>query len=401
MRVLLSTIGSRGDVQPVLALACRLAALGREVRVCAPPDFRAWVEDQGIPFVPLGPRVRPTAKAGPPVAPSPEMMRRIAEATVATQFEVLPAAAEGCDVVIAAGALQIALRSIAELRGIRYHYAAYCPISLPSPHHAPPAWRGEGPNADAEDNTELWARDARRWRDSWGVALDAHRTALGLPPVPDVRGHIVTDRPWLAADPVLAPWPGAADLDVVPTGAWLLPDGRPLPPEVEAFLDAGEPPVYFGFGSIRTPSGLGEAMLHAARAHGRRAIVSRGWADLVAPEDPDCLSLGEVNHPALFRRVAAVVHHGGAGTTTAATRAGAPQVVVPQHYDQHYFARRVHDLGLGAAHPAIPPTADSLSEALAHALAPRTAATAERVAGTIRGDGTDVAARLLDAADRG
>ena len=85
----------------------------------------------------------------------------------------------------------------------------------------------------------------------------------------------------------------------------------------------------------------------------------RGWADLsLVDNEPDCLAIGEVNQQALFKRVAAVVHHGGAGTTTAAALAGAPQVVIPQHYDQHYWAQRVHQLGIGTAHaPARrPPT---------------------------------------------
>src|SRR5690606_37821232 len=122
------------------------------------------------------------------------------------------------------------------------------------------------------------------------------------------------------------------------TGAWILPDDRPLSAELEAFLDGGEPPVYFGFGSMRAPEGLSRVMIESARALGRRAIVSRGWADLSLLDDqPDCLLIGEVNQQALFERVSAVVHHVGAGTTTIAARVGAPQVIIPQHYDQHYF----------------------------------------------------------------
>src|SRR5690606_34821103 len=94
--------------------------------------------------------------------------------------------------------------------------------------------------------------------------------------------------------------------------------------ELEAFLDGGEPPVYFGFGSMRAPEGLSRVMIESARALGRRAIVSRGWADLSLLDDqPDCLLVGEVNQQALFERVSAVVHHGGAGTTTVAARVGA------------------------------------------------------------------------------
>jgi vancomycin aglycone glucosyltransferase len=93
--------------------------------------------------------------------------------------------------------------------------------------------------------------------------------------------------------------------------------------------------------------------------------------------------------------VAAVVHHGGAGTTTTATRAGVPQVVVPQWADQPYFASRVADLGIGAAHDVQAPTTESLSAALRTALTPEIRARASAVAGTIRTDGATVAAKLL------
>ena len=167
----------------------------------------------------------------------------------------------------------------------------------------------------------------------FGEPLNTHRASIGLPPVDNVRDHVFTDRPWLAADPTLGPWQEPADLDVVQTGAWILPDERPLPAELEAFLDAGTPPVYVGFGSmpVRAPEDIARVAIEAIRAQGRRVLVGRGWADLALIDDrDDCFVVGEVNQQALFGRVAAVVHHGGAGTTTTAARAGAPQVVVPQ-----------------------------------------------------------------------
>jgi vancomycin aglycone glucosyltransferase len=276
-------------------------------------------------------------------------------------------------------------------------------MSLPSSHHAPLAWRGDSPTDGAADNRRLWAEDAQRWNSSWGAALNSHRASAGLAPVTDVRSHIFTDRPWLAADATLAPWPGSSDLDVVQTGAWILPDERPLSEELEAFLEAGGPPVYLGFGSIRAPWGLSEVMTLATRALGRRAIVSRGWAGL-APLDgaTDCFSVGEVNQQALFQRVAAVVHHGGAGTTTAAARAGVPQVVIPQHYDQHYWAQRIDLLGIGIAHPPAIPTADSLTEALGRALRPEVARRAHLIAGAVSTDGAeDAAERSMIADPRG
>jgi vancomycin aglycone glucosyltransferase len=405
MRVLLSTIGSRGDVQPLVALASQLRALGQEVRLCVPPDFREWIDGLGMPVVPIGPEVRTFTVSSPaaaPAPPSPERRRQLAEATVATQFETIAAAARGCDVIVAATALQIAARSVAERMRIPYVFAAYAPIVLPSLHHAPPALPpipGQTPAPASADNRELWARDAARFNDLFGAALNSHRASMGLVPIDDVRSYVFTDRPWLAADPTLAPWPDSADHEVFQPGAWMLPDERPLSGALERFLESGEPPVYFGFGSVRAPQDLGQVMIRAARALGRRAIVSRGWAGL-SPTDneADWLAVDEVNLQALFKRVAAVVHHGGAGTTTAAALAGAPQVVVPQVYDQHYWAQRIQRLGIGTAHAPGIPTIDSLTAALRQTLKPDVAASAQSIAAAVRPDGALRAARrLLDA----
>ncbi|HYT73877.1 MAG TPA: glycosyltransferase [Vicinamibacterales bacterium] len=219
---------------------------------------------------------------------------------------------------------------------------------------------------------------------------------MGLPPVSDARSYVFTDRPWLAADPTLAPWPDPSDQAMFQTGAWILPDERPLSPELETFLETGEPPVYFGFGSMRAPQDLSQMMIQTARALGRRAIVSRGWAELsLADNEPDCLAIGEVNVQALFKRVAAVVHHGGAGTTTIAALAGAPQVVIPQIYDQHYWAQRIHPLGIGTAHAPGAPTTDSLRGALEHTLHPDVAGRAQSIAAAVRRDGAQSAAQRL------
>ena len=403
MRVLLSTIGSRGDVQPLVALALELTALGQETRLCVPPDFQAWIAGLGLAVTPIGPELRAmmaTKPAAPAAGPmTPERRRELAEASVAAQFQAVAAAAEGCDLIVATTALQIAARSVAEVRGIPYVFTAYCPTVLPSPLHAPPplpAMPGE-PAAPPADNREAWDRDGARFSAVFGSALNAHRAALGLAPVDDVRGHVFTDRPWLAADPVLAPWPDPADDTIFQPGAWLLRDERPLSGDIEAFLSDGPPPVYFGFGSMRAAPDLGRVMIKAARALGRRAIVSRGWADLDIDGQADCLAIDEVNQQALFPRVAAVVHHGGAGTTTAAALGGTPQVVVPQIYDQHYFARRVHDLGLGLAHAAGTPSTASLATALEGALRPEIGARAHRATTAVRRDGARIAAeRILD-----
>jgi len=404
MRVLLSTIGSRGDVEPLVALATELKAQEHDARLCVPPDFRDWIESLGFPVTPIGPEVKRAGASRPPpgaatAPPAPERLRQVIEATVATQFTTIAAAAEGCDVIVAATALQIAAPSVAETLGIGHVFAAYAPNVLPSPHHAPPPLPpapGEPLLPATTDNRELWARNADRTNRTFRAALNERRASLGLGPVDDVRRYMFTEHPWLAADPTLAPWPDPGDPAVFQTGAWILPNDRALPGNVEAFLDAGEPPVLFGFGSMHTAPDLGQTMLAAARAVGRRAIVSQGWAGLSAVENaPDCLPIGEVNFQALFPRVAAVVHHGGAGTTTVATLTGAPQIIAPQIYDQHYFARRIQELGVGIAHPPGTPTSASLTDALDGALRPEVAARAKSVATKVRRDGARVAVQRL------
>ncbi len=400
MRVLFSTIGSRGDVQPLVALASHLKALGHEVSMCVPPDFREWIETLGIAVIPIGPEVRSFARSRPmgiqPQSPlTLEQRRQMVEASVATQFETLTSAAQGCDAIVAATALQVAARSVAEKMGIAYVFAAYAPLVLPSPHHAPPPLPGQAPPA-TNDNRELWAQDAARFNDLFGAAVNAGRASLGLGEIGDVRNYMFTDQPWLAADATLGPWPDPTDRSVFQTGAWILPDKRPLSRELDRFLDSGDPPIYFGFGSTHAPEEAGAAIMHAARALGRRAIVSRGWFDdSLVESEPDCLTISEVNVHALFARVAAVVHHGGAGTTTAAALAGVPQVVIPNHYDQHYWAQRVHTLGIGVAHAAGAPTRDSLTSALALSLRVEMAMRARAVAGTVRRDGAKLAAQRL------
>ncbi len=398
MRVLLSSWGSRGDIEPLAALALRLRELGAEVRVCAPPDeeFAALFARVGVTPIALGPSTRSIA-AGLK-APSPDAAVRLAAELVATRFATLPAAAEGCDALVATGLMPAGARDVADKLGIRYVLACFHIFGLPSRHFAPAARPGKQSPAGETDNRVLWQQDAERVNALYAEPLNRGRAAIGLPPVDNVRDHVLTDQVWLAADPVLAPWKDLTDLDIAQTGAWILSDERPLPHELDAFLDAGEPPVYVGFGSMamRTSPDLGRVTVEAARAHDRRLVLARGWAGL-APIDEahDCLVVDEINQQALFRRVAAVVHHGGAGTTTTAALAGVPQVVVPQIVDQPHWARRVAELGIGAAHDGPVPTSESVASALATALAPEIRARAIAVAGEIRTDGAMVAARRL------
>lgn len=368
MRVLLSVVGTRGDVQPVVALAMEVRGLGHEVRLCVPPNFVEWAQALGFAATSVGIEMRaPRAgAAGSAAAPQP------IPDLITDQFDTVGAAAKGCDLVLGANAHQYAARSIAELHGVPYVNALYAPTALP-----------------AEDNTRAWNQRALE-------RVNANRARLGLSPIDDVLRHVVTDHPWLATDCTLAPSPSMPGMSIVQTGAWILADSSPLPSDLEAFLGAGAPPVYLGFGSMPVAEGTSGTLIEAARAAGRRAIVSQGWGDLgLIDQSADCIAIGDVNHQALFPRVAAVVHHGGAGTTHAAARAGAPQVVVPMFGDQPFWASRVRELGIGTSVPIAELTADRLASALRDACDPAVAERAESIAGQIVVDGAAVAARRL------
>ncbi|HEX9013759.1 MAG TPA: glycosyltransferase [Anaerolineaceae bacterium] len=401
MQVLLSSIGSRGDVQPILALALELRALGHRARLCAAPNFKEWIESYGLECIPIGPDLKKLTGGtvpGKPALPSPEMMQRMAEESVRDQFRVIGEAARGCDLLVAAGALQIAARSIAEAQGTPYVFAAYCPAVLPSPKYAPPKTGGRHPQGLPEEaNLQLWKEDEASFNAVFGRALNEERAKAGLNPMASVRPYMFTGRPWLAADPALAPAVPAAGMEVVQTGAWLLADETPLPEPLERFLAGGAPPVYLGFGSMRASEQTARVLVEAARALGLRSILSQGWAGL-APGDAgsDCLSIGDVNHEKLFTRVAAVVHHGGAGTTHTAAAAGTAQVIIPHNYDQFFWAHRVQELGIGASGPTRDELgADGLAQALGEALRPEAARAAQALSGRMERHGARIAAERL------
>ena len=400
MQVLLSSIGTRGDVQPIVALGLKLQALGHKARLCVPPDFKDWVEAYGLECVPIGQNLKQMTGGtvtGKPVLPSPEQLQQMADMMVRGQFQVIGEAAKGCDLIVAATALQIATRSIAEMQGIPYIFAAYAPAVLPSSKYPPPKTGGHHSHSLSEaENEQLW-KDNEREFDKFAAVLNEERTKAGLDAVTNVQRHMFTDRPWLAADPILAPAFPLTGMDVVQTGAWMLSDETPLPDELEKFLASGEPPIYLGFGSMRAADQTGHVLIEATRSLGLRSILSQGWAGLTPNEaGDDVLSLPDVNHGALFPRVAAIVHHGGAGTIHAAARSGTPQVTIPHNYDQFYWAHRVQELGVGVSGPLRDDiNVENVAYALREALQPNVKTRAQEVAGRIEPNGARLAAERL------
>lgn len=356
MRIAIGVEGTRGDVYPMLALGEQLVARGHSVLIASPPDFAEQVTSRGIDFRPVGPSVRDWLRAQAravhdgPLA-TLKAAREFFVESIPRQFEVLGEAALGADLVLGAGT-HLAGASVAELYGVPFRYVAYCPMLLPSREHASllapqlrvPGWA----------NRVLWWMSERVIEVMLSGVYGHGRERLGLSRVRDLIGHAMGEKVLLAADSDLAPVPKDAPVDVEVIGCLHPFTPEPLPEKLEAFIDAGEPPVYIGFGSMTDPDAgrSTSTLLEAVRLAGLRAVISEGWAGLGdAPLPDDVMVIGPVSHAALFRRMLAVVHHGGAGTTTTAARAGVPQLLVPHLLDQYYWARRVEMAGVSP--PAI------------------------------------------------
>jgi vancomycin aglycone glucosyltransferase len=203
--------------------------------------------------------------------------------------------------------------------------------------------------------------------------INRGRAALGLRPIASTLTHIVDSCVVIAADRDLAPPGDDGPMSVVSTDAMVFDEGRELEPRLDAFLNLDPPPIYVGFGSMIAAhaADLTGHAIAAARAVGRGALISAGWAglDRYVPQADDILTVGSIPHRAVFPRVAVVLHHGGAGTTTAAAAGGVPQVILPHLLDQFYWAHRIERLGLGPrALPVDLITADILTDRLDVAL---------------------------------
>jgi len=404
MRVLVAALGSRGDVQPGLALASRLRRAGHEAIVSAPVDFAAWAAELGLPFaVSDDTSVEKLLKENiEDFSSNPLRVLRFMGSLVHDHMPMwymrTLEAAGGCDAIVSAG--QFASVSAAEKLGIPCFGVAFSPTMLRSREHAPIMfpWQRMPPGV----NAAMWWFLAR----AIGLMtkpINASRRRLGLGPVRAAFEHIFDVPFLLAADAELvripADWRGRA---ITPTGPWFYDDPAPLDAEVEAWLAAGDAPVYVGFGSMvhDDVARLTRIIVEGAARQGRRVLMSKGWAGLGEGQLPAYVKVvhGPMPHAKLFPRMAAVVHHGGSGTTAQALRAGVPQVIVPHIMDQFYYAERLLQLGLA---PRGIPVKQLSAQKLAAALdatfaldpAPRRAA-AERLRA---GDGIARAIAILEA----
>lgn len=168
MQILISPVGTRGDIQPALALALELRKRGHSVRMCISPNFLDWARNLGLDAIPMGVEMRmPSQKSVTPPKLTPEELKRLQASMpdlITDQFEVIGEAAKNCDIIIGANAHQYAVPSIAERMGIHSITAVYAPTAIPSISIAPPPIQGQ--NSDAAINiAEQWLNTAKIWNE--------------------------------------------------------------------------------------------------------------------------------------------------------------------------------------------------------------------------------------------
>ncbi len=384
MRVVLATAGTRGDMQPMLALGQHLRARGHAVTLAAAPCFAADSAAAGVPFHPMGRDIEAWLRAEAPLAVTPWALFRLLQRAIADelhqQFDVLPRLVADADLVVAAGAA-VGACSVAAALGVPARYAAFSAQSIPSKAQLPTVWPFQ--NTPRCFSGVAWWTTKRFFDRLLLAPLNARRRALGLGAARQViEAFLPPGEVVLAADVELSALPPGSP--VLTTGAWSLDDPRALPDGLLAFLQASEEqPIFVSFGSMpdADPRATASTVIRSTRAAGRRVIIGGAMACVDDLEDVYCLR-APVSHRELFPRVAVVVHHGGAGTTATAARAGTPQVLVPHGGDQFGFARRAHQLGIAPA-PLRRGHLERLGPSLREALSPRCLALAAQLGETL------------------
>lgn len=410
-RVLLLTSGTRGDVQPFVALAQGLRRAGHDVALCTHERFRGFVEEHGVRYAFMNDdllKLADTAEGraltegrGNPIA-----ALRTVGPIFARMLREAQAAAAGVDLIVH-HPKSLAAPSLAEAHGITAVMVLPVPSMTPTRSFALPLLGDRdlrGPlNRLSYAPLALQTSAFRGVLDAWRSELGLPRTRL-RPPHLDAAGQPVPTlypvSPRLVARP--PDWPETTVL----TGAWFLADAAAPPSALVDFLAAGPAPVTIGFSSMvgSDPAARSAMVLEAVERAEVRAVLVTGWGGLHPSAIPDRLRDRVHVEPSvpfawLFPRSAAVVHHGGAGTTAEGLRAGVPSLICPFFGDQPYWGGRVARLGVGPRPiPQRRLTASRLASALGtmlsdHAMRDRAATLGQQVAAE---DGVGEAVRRLE-----
>lgn len=411
MRVLIVTAGSWGDVAPYTGLGVRLSAAGHEVAVATHERFRVAVSAHGLGFraLPVDPRAELASAGGQglaravsaPVALA-RLMRMATAFMPALAAGVRDAVRQGADVLLSSTVTDPMCAVLGEALRLPSLGVYLQPVQPTAAFAAPVVGaRSFGSYGNRLSAHVLWAATDRMF----APAVGELRRELGLPPgrfagprgLPRGRGVLHGFSPRVVPRP--GDWPEGHRV----CGYWwpeTLPGWQPEPRLVD-FLSSGPPPVFAGFGSFVAEDAerLSTLVAEAMRRAKVRGVLQAGWSGLHAEND-DLITVEEVPHAWLFPRTAAVVHHAGAGTTAAGLRAGVPAVPVPVQLDQHFWAARLHGLGVSPRPLRYQRlTAERLSDAITAAV--RDSALRGRARLLAEGIAEEDGARqVLDAVDR-
>jgi UDP:flavonoid glycosyltransferase YjiC (YdhE family) len=405
MRFVLAMWGTRGDVEPCAALGRELVRRGHDVRMAVAPDLVGFVESAGLATVAYGPDPRRWLDAhrnfwGDLLAniwripDLRRLWREAAESNVWCWREVsttLTSLADGADLILTGIAYQEAAANVAEYHHIPLATLHFAPVR-PTGHLAPflPAALSRG---------ALTAGDYLVWPMRKKVE-EAQRRELGLPTATrsafrriergslEIQAYEEMCFPGLAAE--WAKWNGQRPF----VGALTMELPTDADEEVAAWIAAGTPPIYFGFGSVPVESPADTlAMICAACGQlGERALVCSGGTDFSDPHFEHVKLVGTVNHADIFPACRAVVHHGGAGTTAAGLRAGVRTLILWRGFDQPYWGTVVKRLKVGTARRSSSTTQDSLVADLRTILTPQYADRARGIATRMTKPAASVAA---------
>ncbi|NES24757.1 MAG: glycosyltransferase family 1 protein [Symploca sp. SIO3E6] len=370
MNVLIVTLGSRGDVQPYVALGNGLKEAGHQVTVCTSAVFQSFITNHGLDYGYMNDELIQLmgSDAGREAMENTNNLWGTMKTTIKLFKRVKPlfrqtlhdiwhtAQAVNPDVIILASKAAVLAESIADKLEIPLLMSMPFPQFVPSaqmpslgfPELKIGAWYNRLTYRLVHGMVGLYSSIPKEFR----------HQVLQLPPKPKHLGILHR------ADGSLIPLLHCYSEQVVPrptdwydsayvNGYWFLNQQDEWQPsaELSRFLAAGEAPIYIGFGSMagRNPQRLAQISLEALQATNQRGILATGWGGLQVSHLPETIfKLDQAPHDWLFPRVSAVVHHGGAGTTAAGLRAGCPTIICPFFGDQPFWGRRVQALGVGS-----------------------------------------------------
>ena len=364
MKTTIFTVGSRGDVQPYVALGNALAERGLDVTIATHEPFRGFVIDRGLGFAPLpgDPRELLATPEAQELLRTGLGLFRFARRFVAILEPwfwklvdaVTPIHARSEAVLYSA--LAFPTWHLAQVDRTPTIQLSLQPLLPTAAFPAITTSFGDlgslGNRLSHRLNQQLFWQPLRSAVDQWRVR------DLGLPrqglrgPYPELAAKQEPIVHGFSRHLVARPpdWPDHA----IVSGHWPLRDSRPLPDETVAWLNDGPPPVYVGFGSIRDSESerLTDVAMKAAKRAGVRLVLDSGWTGLESAASDRMHVVSDTDHTELFPRMSAVVHHGGAGTTHTAAAAGVPSMAVPYYADQPFWGRRLHAIGVGV--PPLP-----------------------------------------------